>query len=355
MEIRFATNDDLAPLMRFIDEHWARGHVLSTSRSLMEWQHRGTDGRDYDYVIASEGDELLGVLGFIATSRFDPELASARTVWLALWKVRADAPNGTGLRMLTFLSKSVPHEALGTVGINAEVAKLYRALGYSVGSTRQRYTLHPARDDFSIVRVPPGAPRIASDCDLADAPRLRALDARGLRALGPLFAREWPEGAVPRKSARFFESRYLAHPFYRYEVHAVEREGEVCGLIATRLCEAAGSRSIRVVDGFLPPVALPGLAGALQRLLVERDAECADLFEHGLDGSAMARSGLLAVDPADGETVIPNYYEPLAQRNVRVDFAYRLRAGQRLIVFKADADQDRPNRIEEPCTTAARS
>ena len=48
-------------------------------------------------------------------------------------------------------------------------------------------------------------------------------------------------------------------------------------------------------------------------------------------------------------------YEPLAQRNVRVDFAYRLRAGQRLIVFKADADQDRPNRIEEPCTTAARS
>ena len=69
----------------------------------------------------------------------------------------------------------------------------------------------------------------------------------------------------------------------------------------------------------------------------------------------MTRSGLLVVDPADGETVIPNYYEPLAQRNVRVYFAYRLRAGQRLIVFKADADQDRTNRIEEPCTTAARS
>jgi len=355
MDIRFANSEDLAPLMRFIGEHWARGHVLSTSRELMEWQHGGTDGRGYDYVIAREGHEVLGVLGFISTSRFDPALASARTVWLALWKVRPDAPNGTGLRMLTFLSKGVPHELLGTVGINAEVAKLYRALGYTVGTMTQRYTLHPDREDFSIVRVPAGAARLAPGCDAKAAPTLRPLDAATLRALEPVVARAWPGDAVPRKTARFFSSRYLAHPFYRYEVHAVERDGEACGLVATRLCETEGSRSIRVVDGILPPAALRGLGASLQRLLAERDAECADLYESGLDPAAIAASGLLAVDVADEATVIPNYYEPLARRNIRVDFAYRLRPGQRLLVFKADADQDRPSRIEEPCTAAPRS
>ena len=157
------------------------------------------------------------------------------------------------------------------------------------------------------------------------------------------------------KSARFFEERYLAHPFYRYEVHAVERDRETCGLVATRLSHAAGSRSLRVVDGILPAVALPGLATALQDLLVERDAECADLYEFGLDERALAKSGLLGVDVDDDATVIPNYYEPLTHRNIRVDFAFRLRPGQHLLVFKADADQDRPNRIEEPCTAAPRS
>lgn len=355
MEIRFATTDDLVPIMRFIDEHWARGHVLATSRRLMEWQHGGTDGRGLDYVLASEGGEVRGVLGFIATTRFDPALADARTLWLALWKMRADAPNGTGLRMLTFLSKSIPHALLGTVGINAEVAKLYRALGYTVGSMRQWYVLHPERTHFGIARVPANALRRSESFDRGRASRLRALDATSLRALAPLFARTWPEGAAPRKSARFFETRYLAHPFYRYEVHAIERGGEACGVVATRVCEVAGSRSVRVVDGFLPPAALPGLAPALQALLVERDAECADLYEFGLDDAALARSGLLQVDVSDASIVIPNYYEPFAQRNVRVDFAFRLRPGQPLLVFKADADQDRPSRIEEPCAAAPRS
>jgi hypothetical protein len=334
--------------MRFIGEHWARGHVLATSRELMEWQHSGTDGRGYDYVIACEGREVFGVLGFISTSRFDPALAPARTVWLALWKVHPDAPNGTGLRMLTFLSKGVPHELLGTVGINAEVAKLYRALGYTVGTMAQRYTLNPDRDYFSIVRVPAGAARLAPGCEAKAAPLLRPLDVATLHALEPVLAREWPKGAVPRKTARYFSSRYLAHPFYRYEVFAVERDAEACGLVATRICEIEGSLSIRIVDGILPPAAIRGLGTSLQRLLAERDAECADLYESGLDPAAIAASGLLTVDFEDDETVIPNYYEPLARSNIRVDFAYRLHPGQHLLVFKADADQDRPNCIVEP-------
>lgn len=355
MDIRFATSEDLRLLMRFIDEHWARGHVLATSRRLMEWQHGGTDGRDYDYVVASEGGEIIGVLGFITTSRFDPDLAGARTLWLALWKVRPDALKGTGLRMLTFLSKAVPHEVIGIVGINAEVARLYRALGYTVGFMRQWYVLHPTRDEFSIARVPPGTPRIAQGCDRGRAPSLRVVTATELRALEPMLTRSWQEGAVPRKSACFFEARYLAHPFYRYEVYSVEREGYACGLLVTRACEVKDSRSLRVVDGFLPPAALRALAPALQKLLVERDAECVDLCESGLDADALQTSGLLPVDDIDGGLIVPNYYEPFTQKNVRVSFAYRLSPGQHVIVFKADGDQDRPNRIEEPCPATLQS
>jgi hypothetical protein len=346
ISIRFALRTDITPLMQFIKNHWSGGHVLAHSQELMDWQHGGTDGREHDYVIAADGSDIVGILGFILTSRFDPTLTAARVIWLAMWKIRDGAPAGLGLKMLSFLEREIPHSTIGTVGINDHVAKLYTALGYRVGSMQHWYVLNPRFSEFSIAQVPKNSQHAASCMSSTQTPTLRALDRQALKALRPLFYSEWAVSVVPRKTPEFFETRYLGHPFYQYTLYSVERDGHAHGLLATRLCRANGACVLRVVDGILPPSALPNLGFALQERVKAMGAEYADLYEFGLDNAGLKASGFLLRPDACNDVVIPNYFEPFRKNNISVKFSFKVIHNQRLIVHKADADQDRPNHIE---------
>ena len=119
MEIHLCRADEIAPVMRFIDNFWAKGHVLAHDRALVDWQHKRPDG-GYNFVVATRMDDLepVAVLGFIPTTRYDPALSAHETVWLALWKVRPDASStGLGLALLRYLTALHPGSAIGVVGI----------------------------------------------------------------------------------------------------------------------------------------------------------------------------------------------------------------------------------------------
>src|SRR5262245_25517345 len=99
-----STGDDIADVIHFIDVHWKHNHALVTNRALLDWQHRDPDG-GYSFVIARQNGNLVGILGFISTKRFDPTLAAQNVVWLTTWKVRDDAViAGVGLALLRYLS-----------------------------------------------------------------------------------------------------------------------------------------------------------------------------------------------------------------------------------------------------------
>src|SRR5438094_8909591 len=80
---------DIEDVVRFIDEHWARGHALVTSRPLLDWQHRNADG-GYSFVVARSDGDVAGLLGYIATGRVDAAPAEANAAWPATCEARAD-------------------------------------------------------------------------------------------------------------------------------------------------------------------------------------------------------------------------------------------------------------------------
>lgn len=332
--------------MDFIGSHWSAKHILATSTSLMLWQHQGSDEREIDYVVARSQDGIQGVLGFISTSRFDPALAESRCIWLALWKVKSEAPSACGVQMLAFLAREIPHRVIGTVGINAQVAKLFSALGFGVITLEQMYVLHPSKDSFAVAKVPKSSPRCGPTCPGVSKPGLRAISEQELSKLTGRLEEAWPAYAVPKKSASFFIERFIKHPFYTYTAMSIERDGKWVGLLIGRFCTVQGARVFRIVDGCLPDEALWNLGVAVQDFLVASDAEFADLMHHGLSEKALSQSGFLAVQPAQVETVIPNYYEPFVQSNIIVKGAYKTKGSDRVVTMKADADQDRPNHIE---------
>lgn len=345
LEVRFCHENEVGRVMDFIGRYWAEGHVLSTNEELMRWQHSGSEGRDFNYVVAVDGSEIRGVLGFIPSARFDSVLKEDSVLWLALWKTRDDAPVGTGLRMLAYLRLQVTNVAIGAVGINASVASLYKRLGFEVSLLHHSYVLNPLMDAYSIPIVPRGVPTIKATTLQVQAPDLYELGKEALLRLGPIFSARWPKSWIPRKTALFFANRYLDHPTYNYRLYSIVREGEVMGLLVIRQAEVGDARFVRIVDGLYPAEALPRLGESLQGLLVKLDAEGADLYHHGLNQVAFSESGLMTVEAGDG-VVIPNYFEPFTRSNVPLAIAYKSGPGQHVVVVKGDGDQDRPNWVE---------
>jgi len=312
---------DIDPVVRFIDQHWKRGHILVTSRALLEWQYRNPDG-SYSFIVArrDEGD-IVGLLGYIPTARYDPSLASANVVWLTTWTVRADANVAAlGLSLLQHLDRAEPHVAIGAIGLNPDTRPMYAALGYRVGEMVH----YAASASASIAETPLEATAISDATDF---------DALSLAS---------PHGTVPRKTPRYFYNRYAAHPFYRYHVTMLRDGARPVGLLAARVARHERLRALRIVDFLGTPDAFARSGRAIQTLMRQCDAAYADVYTIGLDAATLACAGFAPVDP-DGATIVPDHFEPFEPRNVRLWYA--IRGSGEPVLFKGDSDQDRPNRI----------
>ena len=330
---------DVDDVVRFIDRHWERGHALVASRRLLEWQHRAPGG-GYSFIVARRNGDIVGILGYISTRRFDPALARDNVVWLTTWKVRENANvAGLGLVLLQHLAAKEPHVAIGAIGFNPATRPIYRALGYTIGELQHYVRPNDRTHRFELASF--GSLTPVEPCHVAAAP----LTARPLVHLGDFERVDDAQsiraaGVVPRKTGRYFYHRYVAHPVYAYRVIGLVDGGSVVGLLAARTAEHAGRRAVRIVDVAGPSDAIARIGGVVQSLIRDDDAEYADVYNSGVDASAFQAAGFQRVAP-QGVDIVPDHFEPFERRNVRLWFS--IKSACMPVLFKGDADRDRPN------------
>lgn len=335
--------DDLPDLLRFLDEHWKRGHAFTICGPLLDWQHREADGDTYSFVLARrERDrELIGILGFLPTRRFDPALTADNTVWLTTWKVRDDAADaGLGLRMLRFLTAAERHVAVGAITVNAGTQPIYARLGYRVGELHHYVLPNADVAQFELATIDRVMRRPPNADDDVNAVIAVQMDAEELSENAPSLDRLNGGASAPHKTARYFAGRYLRHPIYRYGVYALLDQAAPCALMATRLAEHEGRRALRIVDYMGSADVLARAGRAIREIIVQQDAEYADVYNTGIDAAVFARAGFALVDPS-GASLVPDHFEPFERRNVRLWFSMKSESVP--VLFKGDADQDRPN------------
>lgn len=335
--IRRCRTEDVADLLAFLDTHWKRGHVFTADRGLFDWQHgiRESPG-EYSVAIARRGAEIVGVLGYICTRQLDPALAADNTLWLALWKVREDAGSaGLGLQLIRFVLDADPHVAAGVIGFNPAVTPLYRALGFSIGELRHHVMRNPdvARCELASFTGPARAVVPAASLDPA------SLDAENFEADTASLDLGERDRQAPRKTAAYFFARYLAHPVYRYRCVVCRDGRRPVALLAARIAEHAGRRALRIVDYLGAAEAIAGIGGVVLEELRRTGAEYADVYNAGVPPELWERAGFSPIDP-EGPDVVPDHFEPFEARNVRL--LYAVKADRPIVLFKGDADQDRP-------------
>jgi hypothetical protein len=342
--IAYCALDEVDAFVDFLREHWRADHVLVTDRAVLDWQHRDEDAGRYNVVLAWEGDELLGVLGFIPASRYDPDLAADReTVWLTTWRVRDDRASGLGLSMLRWLERALAPRWTGTVGLKSSTRGIYDALGYRTGVLARHFLLHPDRQDCRLADGVDDVPRGSRDTGPAST-SLLALGADELLAATVGMGLDDGPGA-PARTRRHVLARYLEHPFYDYRVHLVTGPS-AAALVVTRVCEYDGARALRLVELVGDPDALAG--APLVDLVVAADAEYLDAYV--VDGADALRAAGMQPLAAHSGLVLPGHFEPFERRNVELAWALKGPAGPGglTIIGKGDADQDRPSRRSHP-------
>ena len=345
-EIRLAYETDGEAIRQFIDQHWRKDHVLSTSEELLDWQHLDRKRRRYNFVVGVERETqaLHGLLGFIPLSQFDPEIEFGRLCWMAIWKTH-DAARGHGLgrRILTYLEDTVKPDIISTIGASAMTLPMYEAKGYQTGMMAQYFILNPEITNFRLATTKgSGQPLASAVTHTAD------------KMLEPASESDIISGAMdcflvqkdpPRKSPAYLVNRYFRHPIYRYQSYRIQQGTLTTGVIVTRVCRHEESRAIRIVDFIGPSGALCGLQDQWKQLLKNVNAEYIDFYCAGIDEEDLLASGFIRRE-TDGDTIIPNYFEPFSKETVEINYTTSAPKTETYRMVKGDSDQDRPNLLE---------
>lgn len=328
-EIRFSHREDIPRIMKFIDEHWKKGHILANNRELFEWQYM-FDGRVCFVLGFDEDHNIQGILGYIPYGD-----TNTKDIALALWK--AEHVSGfLGIEMLVFLLQNENHRTVFCTGINPETTySIYRYLGLTVGVMTQWYRLK-SQGKYSIAGI-------TNDT----IPEFSVTKRFVLKRYWQFEETEKDfdygayrqSGARPYKSPAYIKKRYFEHPVYHYMIYgAADREGRVEVLIVLRLQECNGSCALRFVDCIGNDGCLAFLTCEFDRLLQECGAEYMDLYETGLSPDMMEKAGWLKVK--ESGNIIPNYFSPYQECNVDIHFCT---SDPGVILFRGDGDQDRPS------------
>lgn len=324
-KIEICKDSKVNELIYFIDKFWKKDHVFVHNRALFDWQHK--NGSNYNFVIASQNDEIIGILGFIPTSQYSRELEVNNEIWLAIWKVRDDVKKpGLGLMMLNFLKKHLNNPSICSIGLSKEVISLYKVFKYEIGILGHTAFFNQEKKQFNF--MPPPQSHLVL-CEQNNISFTTQVGSAELNACKHLFI------SKPQKNIEYLFNRYVNHPTYKYEIILFEENNQPISIVVYRKAEIREGKIARIVDVLGSNIMDSKFNYAISKFLNENDLEYIDLV------SNLERSQKSGFIENNSEFIVPNYFEPLEIKNIAIDYAYK--SEHSFSIFRGDSDQDRPN------------
>jgi len=333
---RLATSKDIDKIMQFIHDEWGEKHILANSKELFIWQYGATEYGDNDsihFVIMEDlSGDMVGGIGYIVYSNDMTRFH----VSPAMTMVR---PTGmlpmAGLELMKRQMALVGEMMHFSHGTNPNTIKpLYdRVFHMETGIMQQFYMLNPQISEYRIADIKNSVFEKFEDTGYT----LRKI--ASLNEADIDFTKDYSK--LPYKSREFLNKRYFEHPIYKYEAWTVANaKGQDVGLLFGRVIEIDGAKVLRMVDFRGEIDDLYKLGSALNIVIVDGGYEYVDFFVSGLDVDSMKNAGFTELD-VDGDNIIPNYFEPFVRENITLHY----QKSHDVVIFKADGDQDRPNRL----------
>lgn len=344
-EIRMATKFEIPQIMEFISEYWKGNHVLSIDRVLFEYEFLDDDGETVNILLAIDKNTnyIEGIFGFLKCS--NTKDLTKRDIWGSFWKVVDDHDNipFLGVELGKRLIEQTKCRMHVGVGANPKTTVPLRKIFFKdkIGKMDHYYYLNPLKTEFHIALIKERPKRKVNN----EFENVRMIKLDSMDSLIRCFDIENLE-VKPYKDNWYFNKRYFEHPYYTYDVYAIQNQHDIVeAIIVIRIVAHDKYRIMRIVD-YLGNQALFGqLESEFSNLVEQHDCEYIDFYVLGFEEKQILQAGFVKKNK-NNINVIPNYFEPFVRENVDIWVHYKY---NNTLIFKADGDQDRPNNLRLQC------
>ncbi len=317
--IKFATKDDIADIMDFIENHWKHGHILATNRKFFEYLYI-TDKDRVNFAISKDKENKInGLIGYI------PYNKSHSVISLALWKALNAQDSFIGMELFEFLMNELKTQLIATVGVNIETSgEIYLFFDYELGKMNHYFRLNKT-SEYKIAKVNDKLiPEIKRNS--ATVKELKSADEipKGF---------EYNKNAIP-KSIDYIKRRYFNHPVFKYNVNLFDDDL----IVITRLQEYNSNKCLRIVDILGDYNKIPVITAYYDEYMKKNNIEYIDCYNSGISNKLFEDAGFIEIQ--NSGNIIPEYFSPFEQRNIDICYSSSKKG---IILFKGDGDMDRPN------------
>ena len=331
-DIRFARYNEIDEIMGFIESNWKSGHILASDRDFFEYEY--VDGDRVNFIIARsrETGRIHGIDGVIYASSDRSRL----DVWGSMWKVIPESMGMLGMEIDRCLKMNTECRTCLVIGgnPNTTIPLLQVMLKYKTAPMEHFYCL-AEQETYSIAKVMHYEPYKCMTSYCVDYTLIDSIE-----SLNRQYDFSYNENGIPYKDAWYIKHRFFDHPIYSYKVYGLIEKSRIKALLVCREQGYKNSRVLRIVDYIGKPGLFAGLSVFINDML--KQYEYIDFYCYGFDTSYVLKAGMIKVEKNDSN-IIPNYFSPFVSENIDIWVAAP-KAGASF--FKADGDQDRPNRRE---------
>ena len=321
---------EIEKVMEFFGCEWKRDHILATNKDYINSYFYDVKNNTYNFIIAKDlkDNSVLGMLGYVPNSKFDEKISQDDLfIWLTNWIVKKHTYNGIGLKLYSALTKHYNSKNIGTVGNNDMAGQIYKGMKYTTGKLKHYFVANERTIDFKIML------NYETSCKSA----AKQVSSKTLTELTCIDNISIQPDYAPCKSIEFLKNKYANNGYYKYYFYGIKDATTILGLVIFRIQKYNGSSALRMVEYFGDRSALANMHAQFQQLMDKYNAEYLDFYCLGIDEEILHSSGF-ELNLGENNLVVPNYFEPLCENNITINFAYNLKKD--FCVFKGDGDRE---------------
>lgn len=334
---KLAKNNDYKEIMKFLRENWnPKNHILSKNVNFFHYEFSNINNLNFLLAIDRKNFKISALQGFIPYSEniYKSHICASITC-VNLKSTTPFLGIETMIRMLHLL-KPKTYCGIGTNPITM-LPLVKRYLNRYTGKLTHYYLFNKNKKNFEIANFPK-INFIYENYKNINSKHIFYREITSFSFLEKNFEFKKFEN-LPFKSKEYIYKRYFKHPVYNYRFFYIKnKRTNLRSLFIIRKLKFKNSAIIRFVDfiGDINDFFL--VRNIANNLFKKENIEYIDFYAARLPNIIKKKIKFRIITSND-KNIIPDYFEPFEKKNVKIFYET---SNNKIILFKADADQDRP-------------
>ena len=322
-----------------LKNNWSREHVLIKNQKLFDSLYKLKGNLNF-LTLETKG-KILSSIGLLFNNYKVSDLKKIfllknQVVWLTLWCTNKTIFGNDNLRLINFMIKKIQKNlTIATVGCNFHTYKIYKALGFKCGQLNHFYYLNKKKKTFNLVKnfAKNKIPHFKKK-----KPKLFYLN---FKTNYKFIYNVKNYEKIYKKNFEYFKRKYYHNKFYKYNFLFIKNKDFLRGFFISREDKFSNYKCLRLIEYFGSIDEISNFTNDFQKLCEERNFEYIDFYNFGISKKKIISSGF-KIKKITKKIIIPNYFKPFVQKNIKLRYAF-YPSSEKMIFFKGDCDQDRPN------------